>query len=48
MAEKLQSQHELHVQEVQNVVSAVQKSLTDINENSRYHMQKFPLQSQFY
>ena len=46
MAEKMQNQHEIHVQEVQHVVSAVHKSLTDINENSRYHMQKFQIQSQ--
>ena len=46
MAETFQNQHTQHIKEVQKVVAEVHKSLTDINENSRYHMQKFQIQSQ--
>ena len=46
MANSMQEQHEKHMGEVQGVVSEVHKSLSDINENSKYHMQKFGIQSQ--
>eukprot|EP00943_MAST-04B_sp_MAST-4B-sp1_P007312 g7312.t1 len=46
MANSMEKQHEKHMVEVQGVVSEVHKSLSDINENSKYHMKKFGIQSQ--